>query len=604
MSESLMNESPVGESPKMRPPDLGAESESLLDVEPHLPTLALIHLAALLGAAVLTILATQVVPGLAGGPLWLIIGGLAAFNVALLVYWRSTEPAKLDPRIQPTLLHVQIWLDLIGLTLLLHFAGGAENPFFPFLALPVMMAAALLSRRAAFGYATAASLLYALLLVVEFKGWLPHSPATGLFDPLMHLQRTSLVAQLVALTTICFLIAGATSVLVGALRRRARELAASKEAAEISAAQLRALNAQLNAASLESSHQRGHLDAAYAELQRAYDRLEVRSRHMSELNEQLRAANAECKHRREELAELNTRLAEAYQRQENRTEKMRDLNEQLRLANAECKSRREDLERLNAELAHANAKLIELEDVRAQFTLLVTHELRAPVAAVQSYLKLILEGYVPQPKVRETLEKAEKRAMEQLALISDLLELGRIGSADARGQVQPVQVEKSLRDQADLLAAGARERNITLNLEIGSDLPPVLTNPDQIKSLWNNLVSNAIKYNRDGGRVDVTLQREGDRLVASVSDTGIGIPPEAMARLFSEFFRADNAKVHSRMGTGLGLSIVKEIVERSGGQITAESELDKGTTFRFWLPVLSKNLDATSEPEAPVDTAV
>jgi two-component system sensor histidine kinase ResE len=102
--------------------------------------------------------------------------------------------------------------------------------------------------------------------------------------------------------------------------------------------------------------------------------------------------------------------------------------------------------------------------------------------------------------------------------------------------------------------------------------------------------------------VDVTLHREGDRLVASVSDTGIGIPPEAMARLFSEFFRADNAKVHSRMGTGLGLSIVKEIVERSGGQITAESELDKGTTFRFWLPALSKNLDATSEPEAPIDT--
>ena len=110
---------------------------------------------------------------------------------------------------------------------------------------------------------------------------------------------------------------------------------------------------------------------------------------------------------------------------------------------------------------------IELEDVRAQFTLLVTHELRAPVAAIQSYLKLILEGYVPQPKVRETLEKAEKRAMEQLALIADLLELGRIGSADARGQVQPVQVEQSLREQVDLLAAGARERNITVHLEIG-----------------------------------------------------------------------------------------------------------------------------------------
>jgi signal transduction histidine kinase len=603
MSESHTSESLMGETQKVRLPDLNAESESLLSAEPHLSTLALIHLAALLGAALLTILATQIVPGLAGGPLWLIIGVLAAFNAGLLVYWRKTDPAKLDPRMQALLLHVQIWLDLIGLTLLLHFAGGAENPFFPFLALPVIVAAALLSRRAAFGYAALASLLYTLLLGVELNGWIPHSPPAGLFDPLMHLQRAFLAAQLVALTTICFLIAGATSVLVSALRRRARELAASKEAAEISAAQMRELNEQLHAASMESSHQRGHLDAAYAELQRAYDRLEVRSRHMSELNEQLRAANAECKHRREELAELNTRLAEAYQRQETRTERMRDLNEQLRLANAECKSRREDLERLNTELAHANAKLIELEDVRAQFTLLVTHELRAPVAAVQSYLKLILEGYVPQPKVRETLEKAERRAMEQLALIADLLELGRIGSADARGQVQSVQVEKSLRDQADLLASGARERNITINLDIGPDLPPVLSNPDQIKSLWNNLISNAIKYNRDAGQVDVTLKQEGDRLVASVRDTGIGIPPEAMARLFSEFFRADNAKVHSRMGTGLGLSIVKEIVERSGGQITAESELDKGTTFRFWLPVMSKEPSAASAPDATDGTA-
>jgi signal transduction histidine kinase len=164
--------------------------------------------------------------------------------------------------------------------------------------------------------------------------------------------------------------------------------------------------------------------------------------------------------------------------------------------------------------------------------------------------------------------------------------------------VQPVQVEKLLTEQADLLVSGARERNISINLDIGPDLPPVLTNPDQIKSLWNNLVSNAIKYNRDGGRADVSLQQEGDRLVASVSDTGIGIPPEAMARLFSEFFRADNAKVHSRMGTGLGLSIVKEIVERSGGQITAESELDKGTTFRFWLPVMKEKAAGAPLPEA------
>jgi two-component system phosphate regulon sensor histidine kinase PhoR len=124
----------------------------------------------------------------------------------------------------------------------------------------------------------------------------------------------------------------------------------------------------------------------------------------------------------------------------------------------------------------------------------------------------------------------------------------------------------------------------------------VLANPDQIKSLWNNLVSNAIKYNRDGGKVTVTLVREGDRLIASVADTGIGIPKEAMTRLFSEFFRADNAKSVSRMGTGLGLSIVKEIVERAGGQITVESELDVGTTFHLWLPVLQPLPEQDGEP--------
>jgi two-component system phosphate regulon sensor histidine kinase PhoR len=149
-----------------------------------------------------------------------------------------------------------------------------------------------------------------------------------------------------------------------------------------------------------------------------------------------------------------------------------------------------------------------------------------------------------------------------------------------------VHVEQLLCEQLEFLAANAKERGITIETHISEALPPVRANPDQIKSLWNNLVSNAIKYNREGGRVTATLVQEGDRLIASIADTGIGIPKEAMARLFSEFFRADNAKAVSRMGTGLGLSIVKEIVERAGGQITVESEIDKGTTFHLWLPVL------------------
>ena len=563
---------------------------------PRLRRLALVHLAALLGAAVLVFLAALRLPGTAWGTALFVVGVLAAFDLALWAYLRGSVSINLSDTTITVLTHGQVVLDLAGLTLLLHFVGGAESPFFPFYVFPIIVAGALLSRLATFGYAGFATLCYVGLLAAESFGWVSHNHLAGLHDPLYYQAGLLLFAQALALGATCLVVAEATTALVGALNDRARELADSQHRAEARATELHNLNERLQGANEEQRHQREHLDAAYLELQRAHERLETRSSQLSELNEKLRSANAECKLRREELAEVNSRLAEALTRLETRSEHMKDLNEQLRAANEECRAGREDLQRVNGELARANEKLRELEDIRAQFTLLVTHELRAPVAAIQSFLKLILEGYVPEAKVRETLIKAERRAMDQLALIADLLELGRIGSADARGQVQPLQLAVALKEQLDLLSAGARERGITVQTDIGRDLPLVMANPDQVKSLWNNLVSNAIKYNRDNGQVAITLQCEGDRLVASVRDTGIGIPPEAMSRLFSEFFRADNAKAYSRSGTGLGLSIVKEIIERAGGQITVESELGKGTTFRFWLPALREKAPSASEP--------
>lgn len=549
------------------------------------------RLIVLAGALGLALLVARLSASVALAPLLVTLVALAALSLGSLVYLRSTHstdaPSRLSAAARYRLTGLQVLADIVGLTLVIHFAGGAENPFYPLYAFPIIVAAALLGRIAALGAAGLTTLLYAGVVVAEWVRLLPHH---SVLPSSLGLAETGVyvLAQCVAVAVTSFLAAEGTSALVGMLQTRTNELEQNHARAEERAAEMRGLNEQLQGANEELKHSRAHLDAAYAELQTAYDRLQIRSSHMSELNEQLRVANAECKARREELAQVNARLREALDRLETRSTHMAELNELLRAANAECSARRHELERLNDELALANRKLRELEDVRAQFTLLTTHELRAPVAAIQSYLKLILEGYVPQNKVRETLEKAERRAMEQLALIADLLELGRIGSADARGLVQPVQVEQSLCEQIELLAGSARERGIQIETHIGPALAPVLANPDQIRSLWNNLVSNAIKYNRDGGQVLVTLVQEGDRLLASVADTGIGIPKEAMTRLFSEFFRADNAKAVSRMGTGLGLSIVKEIVERAGGQITVESEMDKGTTFHLWLPVIPR----------------
>ena len=549
----------------------------------NLRWLAATRVIVLAAAAVLALVVSRAAPGIALIPLLVTLVALAALNLAINVYLRRITPAGVSPALRQRIVAIQALADIIGLTLVIHFSGGVENPFYPLYAFPIIVAAVLSGRAAALSYAALVAVLYSAVLAGEWLGWLPHH---SVFPEGQALSGSAsyVVAQALAVIATAFVAAEGTTLLVGVLRARARDLEENQRRVEERAGEMRDLNEQLRVANAELLHRRTHLDAAYAELQSAHQRLQVRSSHMSELNEQLRLANAECKARREELAEVNAKLQDAYNRLETRTSHMGELNDLLRAANAECRARRNDLERLNAELALANHKLRELEDVRAQFTLLTTHELRAPVAAIQSYLKLILEGYVPQAKVRETLEKAERRAMEQLALIADLLELGRIGSADARGLVQPVHLEQLFREQMELLAGSARERSITIETHIGSDLPAVLANPDQMKSLWNNLISNAVKYNRDGGRVTITLVEDDGRLVASVADTGIGIPKDAMTRLFSEFFRADNAKAVSRMGTGLGLSIVKEIVERTGGQITVESELDQGTTFHFWVP--------------------
>ena len=570
-----------------------AATSSLPGRGARLRWLSTARLPVIVGAAVLATLVDRVFGGLALAPLLLTLAALAALSIGTIYFVDRRGAAGLSLGEKWWLAAAQVVADIVALTLVIHFSGGAENPFFPLYAIPVIVAAVLPGRVPALGAATLASLLYAGVVLAEWSGALPHHDALPGASAAVESAGYA-IAQSVAVAVTVFVAAEGTSMLVGALKTRARDLEANQHRTEERTAEMRRLNEQLRTANEELSHQRGHLDAAYAELMIAHERLQVRSSHMSELNEQLRLANAECKSRREELAQVNEKLREALGRLETRTEHMSELNELLREANGECRARRDELERLNAELALANRKLRELEDVRAQFTLLTTHELRAPVAAIQSYLKLILEGYVPQAKVRETLEKAERRAMEQLALIADLLELGRIGSADARGLVQPTQIEQSLAEQVEFLSGNARERGITIETRVGSSLSPVLANPDQIKSLWNNLISNAIKYNRDGGQVDVTLIEEGGRLIATVQDTGIGIPAEAMTRLFSEFFRADNAKAQSRQGTGLGLSIVKEIVERAGGQITVESELGVGTRFYFWLPV-----HAPVAPRAP-----
>ena len=274
-----------------------------------------------------------------------------------------------------------------------------------------------------------------------------------------------------------------------------------------------------------------------------------------------------------------------------------DTDTLLLAVNQGLEKRRLSLEARRLRQAEEEAKRLEqekvqlqkLDQLKSQFTLLVAHELRAPVAAIQSYLKLILDGYVPQERLMEIIAKAERRTQDQLALINDLLELARLKDEAKQVDMSEVDVVEALREAGDMMRAQAEGKNIIFDVLVGSGIPKIRANPKHIKELWNNLISNAIKYTPRGGRVTVSLKAEGGNVVGSVRDTGIGIAREDLDRIFQDFYRTKAAKEFERMGTGLGLSIVKAILDNYGGTIRVESKVGKGSVFTFTIPAAPPN---------------
>jgi len=256
-------------------------------------------------------------------------------------------------------------------------------------------------------------------------------------------------------------------------------------------------------------------------------------------------------------------------------ERRRLALEAKRLARVETE--KEELERRKAELE-------ELDRVKSAFTLTVAHELRAPVAAIQSYLRLILDGYIPPEQQRKYLARAERRAAAQLELIGDLLDLARLQDPDLEIKREPVDLTESLREVCDLMSSRAQEKKIRFTVSIPEAEITIEADPKHMRQLWDNLVSNAIKYTEEGGIVEVTMTVQDGQVVTTIRDTGIGIGPEERTRIFEEFYRTKAAQAVSEMGTGLGLSMVKHIVETYHGQIDLQSTVGEGSTFTITLP--------------------
>jgi len=238
------------------------------------------------------------------------------------------------------------------------------------------------------------------------------------------------------------------------------------------------------------------------------------------------------------------------------------------------------------ELRRVNEELLKLDRLRTHFLAMASHDLKAPLAAVQSYLYVILGGFTGQitEKQREMLERSRIRIEELLNLINDLLDATRIEAGQIVREMEEVSLLEVVEDALENVRSSAEEKGLELLTDLPKALPRIKASPRRLVQVLTNLLNNAVQFTPSGGKITLRVRELDEHIQVEVMDTGIGISPEDMPRIFEEFYRGKHVKTK---GAGLGLAIAKKIVEAHGGRIWAESpypESEKGSKFTFTLP--------------------
>lgn len=228
-------------------------------------------------------------------------------------------------------------------------------------------------------------------------------------------------------------------------------------------------------------------------------------------------------------------------------------------------------------------QLERLERVRQEFLSNVSHELRTPLTAILAFVETLESGALDDPEnSRRFLAIIRKNATRMQDLIDDILELSAIEAGNVNVEPAKIELCPLINDVVTSLAAKAYSREIVVKNQVAADTV-ISADPKRLEQMLTNLIDNAIKFNRDGG--DVTIDCEtAERIRIRVRDTGEGIPPQHLERLFERFYRIDRARSRELGGTGLGLAIVKHLARAHGGEVKVSSELGKGSVFEIDLP--------------------
>jgi len=241
-----------------------------------------------------------------------------------------------------------------------------------------------------------------------------------------------------------------------------------------------------------------------------------------------------------------------------------------------------------------------VERMKTAFVSTVSHELRTPLTSIKGFISTLLadtEGYYDQETQREFYQIIDTECDRLTRLISDLLNVSRIEAGRALDlNPKPVQLAPLIEKVLSVQRSYTTKHD--LKMELDGDLPVIIADEDKVDQILTNLVNNAIKYSPKGGDVVVKGRADGDGVVISVSDQGMGIPKDHLPKVFDRFHRVDNRDTREVGGTGIGLYLVKHLVEAHGGQITVESEVGKGTTFTFTLPLKPPSVEEEEKEAA------
>lgn len=236
-------------------------------------------------------------------------------------------------------------------------------------------------------------------------------------------------------------------------------------------------------------------------------------------------------------------------------------------------------------LNHMAEELSGVETLRTDFISNVSHEIKTPLAVIQNYSTMLQSGVLTKEQEKEYAKSITEQTKKLSDLITNILKLNRLENQNIFPEKKEYNLTEQICENLLMFEYAWEKKNIEIETDVEEDIM-VCQDAELLSLVWNNLFSNAIKFCKDNGKVSVSVKRENGQIVVSVSDTGCGIAPEVGRHIFDKFYQGDTS--HATQGNGLGLALVKRVIDIVGGDVTVQSVLGEGTTFKVFLEEMSK----------------